>query len=213
MSTIEKSIDVHVPVRAVYNQWTQFEEFPRFMDGVRIVKQKDDKHLRWVANVSGTEEEWEAEISEQIPDKRVAWRSVDGAHNAGVVTFHYIDPNTTRVNLQMDYDPEGFSENVGDKLGFVTRRVMGDLERFKDFIEERGRATGGWRGEVVHLSDQEQPRGQVRPPGGRSDESTRSEQPMRSDAPAGARRADEPLREERGGASGQPPTRPEDPDR
>jgi uncharacterized membrane protein len=213
MSTIEKSIDVHVPVRAVYNQWTQFEEFPRFMDGVRIVKQKDDKHLRWVANVSGTEEEWEAEISEQIPDKRVAWRSVDGAHNAGVVTFHYIDPNTTRVNLQMDYDPEGFSENVGDKLGFVTRRVMGDLERFKHFIEERGRATGGWRGEVVHPSDQEQPRGQVRPPGGRSDESTRSEQPMRSDAPAGARRADEPLREERGGASGQPPTRPEDPDR
>ncbi len=213
MSTIEKSIDVHVPVRAVYNQWTQFEEFPRFMDGVRIVKQKDDKHLRWVANVSGTEEEWEAEISEQIPDKRVAWRSVDGAHNAGVVTFHYIDPNTTRVNLQMDYDPEGFSENVGDKLGFVTRRVMGDLERFKDFIEERGRATGGWRGEVVHPSDQEQPRGQVRPPGASREESTRSEQPMRSDAPAGARRADEPLRDERGGASGQPPTRPEDPDR
>ena len=213
MSTIEKSIDVHVPVRAAYNQWTQFEEFPRFMDGVRLVKQQDDTHLRWVANVSGTEEEWDAEISEQIPDKRIAWHSVDGAHNAGVVTFHYIDANTTRVNLQMDYDPEGFSENVGDKLGFVTRRVMGDLERFKDFIEERGRATGSWRGEVVHPSDQEQPRGQVRPPGDRSDESTRSEQPMRSDAPAGARRADEPLREERGGASGQPPTRPEDPDR
>jgi uncharacterized membrane protein len=153
VATIEKSINVDVPVEAVYNQWTQFEEFPEFMEGVEHVKQLDDRRLHWKANVGGKDEEWEAEISEQIPDKRIAWRATEGAENAGVVTFHYIDGNTTRVTLQMDYDPEGFSENVGDKLGFVTRRVEGDLERFKDFIERRGSETGGWRGEIKHRSD------------------------------------------------------------
>jgi uncharacterized membrane protein len=207
MSTIEKSIDVHVPVRTAYNQWTQFEEFPRFMEGVKVVKQKDDTRLRWVANISGNEEEWDAEISEQIPDKRVAWRSVDGARNAGVVTFHYIDANTTRVNLQMDYDPESFSEKVGDKLGFVTRRVMGDLERFKTFIEERGQETGAWRGEVVHPSDQEQPRTQVRSSSTRGDESMqRDNQPLRRD--------DTPMQREASRQDlDQRPSRPEDPDR
>ena len=154
MATIEKSIDVNVPVRTAYNQWTQFEEFPNFMEGVKEVRQQGDTHLLWRAEIAGKDEEWEAEISEQIPDKRVAWTSTEGdASNAGVVTFHYLDTNTCRVTLQMDYDPEGFTENLGDKLGFVSRRVSGDLELFKDFIEARGSETGAWRGEVEHKSD------------------------------------------------------------
>ncbi|MEX0781210.1 MAG: SRPBCC family protein [Dehalococcoidia bacterium] len=154
MDTIEKSIDVNVPVRTAYNQWTQFEDFPRFMEGVKEVRQLDDTTLRWKAEVAGKEKEWDAKISEQEPDKRVAWTSTGGADNAGVVTFHYIDANSCRVTLQMDYDPEGFTENVGDALGFVGRRVEGDLGRFKDFIEDRGGETGAWRGEVEHKSDQ-----------------------------------------------------------
>jgi uncharacterized membrane protein len=148
MSTVEKSIDVNVPIRTAYDQWTQFEEFPRFMEGVKSVTQTDDTHLRWVAEVGGQEKTWDAEISEQHPDERVAWTSTNGARNAGVVTFHRLDDSTTRVMLQMDVDPEGFVENVGDALGFLDRRVEGDLERFKEFIESRGVETGGWRGEV-----------------------------------------------------------------
>lgn len=148
MSTIEKSIDVHVPVRTAYNQWTQFESFPQFMEGVHEVKQLDDKRLHWKAEIAGKDEEWDAEITEQEPDMRVAWKSVTGANNAGVVTFHRLDANTTRVMLQLDYDPEGVVENVGDALGFVSRRVEGDLKRFKKFIESRGSATGAWRGEI-----------------------------------------------------------------
>lgn len=149
MSTIEKSIDVHVPVRTAYNQWTQFEEFPRFMEGIESVRQLDDTHLHFVANVGGRTKEWDAEITEQTPDQRIAWREVAGAPNAGVVTFHRIAADKTRVMLQLDYDPEGIVENVGDALGVVSSRVTGDLERFRDFIETRGRETGGWRGEVV----------------------------------------------------------------
>ena len=152
MATIEKSIDVNVPVRSVYNQWTQFEEFPRFMEGVESVKQMGDKFLHWEAKIGGKKEEWDAEISEQIPDKRVAWRATSGAENAGVVTFHYIQPEQTRVTLQLDYDPEGLTETIGDKLGFVSRRVEGDLERFKEFIETRGSETGAWRGEIENPS-------------------------------------------------------------
>ena len=148
MSTIERSIEVNVPVRTAYNQWTQFEEFPHFMEGVKEVRQTDDTHLLWVAEIAGKEEKWNAEITEQHPDHRIAWRSTSGADNAGVVTFHYIDENTTRVMLQMDYDPEGIVENVGDKLGVGGRRVEGDLERFKKFIEGRQVPTGAWRGEV-----------------------------------------------------------------
>jgi uncharacterized membrane protein len=148
MSNIEKSIDVAVPVRTAYNQWTQFEEFPRFMEGVQEVRQLDDKRLRWRASVGGTDKQWDAEITEQIPDERVAWRSVSGAENAGVVTFHHLAADRTRIMLQMEYDPEGITENVGDAMGVVSRRVTGDLERFKDFIESRGRETGAWRGEV-----------------------------------------------------------------
>ena len=148
MATIEKSIEVEVPVRTAYNQWTQFEEFPRFMEGVKQVQQVDDTRLHWIAEVAGKEEQWDARITEQKPDERVAWTSEGGARNAGVVTFHRLSDDKTRVMLQLDYEPEGVVESAGDMLGFVQRRVSGDLERFKEFIEERGRETGEWRGTV-----------------------------------------------------------------
>ena len=152
MATIEKSIEVNAPLRVVYNQWTQFEEFPRFMEGVEEVRQLDDKRLHWRAKVGGKTKEWDAEITEQRPDERIAWTSRGGAWNAGVVTFHRINDNRTKVMLQVDYDPEGVMENVGDALGVVSARVAGDLERFKEFIEARGRETGGWRGEIHRRS-------------------------------------------------------------
>ncbi|NLX11664.1 MAG: SRPBCC family protein [Chloroflexi bacterium] len=148
MASAEKSIDINLPVRTVYNQWTQFEQFPHFMEGVEEVRQLDDKRLQWRAEIMGREETWTAEIDEQIPDKRIAWHSLSGAHNAGVVTFHYLDEHTTRVMLQMEYEPEGPIEKAGDLLGFVSRRVEGDLKRFKEFIEERGAETGAWRGTI-----------------------------------------------------------------
>ena len=148
MSTIQESVDVRVPVRAAYDQWTQFEEFPRFMEGVESVTQTDDTHLRWVATIDGVHREWEAEIAEQHPDERVAWRSTDGATNAGAVTFHRLDEEQTRVMLQLEFEPQGVAEQVGDKLGFVRRQAKGDLERFKDFIEGQASPTGGWRGDV-----------------------------------------------------------------
>jgi uncharacterized membrane protein len=137
-----------VPVRTAYNQWTQFEEFPRFMEGVEEVRQLDDKRLVWRATIAGKTEEWNAEIDEQTPDERVAWHATTGAGNAGVVTFHYLEPSKTRVMLQLEYEPEGLVENVGSALGVVERRVAGDLERFKEFIESRGAETGAWRGEI-----------------------------------------------------------------
>ena len=148
MANIEQSIDVDVPVSTAYNQWTQFEEFPRFMEGVREVRQLDDKRLQWRAEVGGRDKEWYAEITEQKPDMRIAWRSTSGARNAGVVTFHRLSDSRTRVMLQIEYDPEGAVENVGDAVGVVSARIRGDLERFKEFIESRGRETGGWRGEI-----------------------------------------------------------------
>jgi len=148
MASVVESIDVKVPVSTAYNQWTQFEDFPHFMEGVKSVTQTDDTHLHWVAEIGGAEKEWDAEISEQTPDQRVAWNATSGAENAGVVTFHRIDDETSRVTLQMDVDPEGLVENVGTALGFLDRRVKGDLERFKEFIESRGSETGAWRGEV-----------------------------------------------------------------
>ncbi len=148
MSSIEKSIEVNVPLRTAYNQWTQFEEFPMFMQGVDEVRQLDNKRLYWRAEVGGKDKEWEAEIVEQTPDQRVAWQSVTGAPNRGVVTFQSLDANRTQVTLQMDYEPEGLIESVGNALGFVSGRVQGDLERFKEYIESRGTETGAWRGEV-----------------------------------------------------------------
>jgi uncharacterized membrane protein len=148
MSTIEQSIDVNVPVRTAYNQWTQFEEFPRFMEGVEAVRQLDQQRLHWRANIGGRVEEWEALITEQHPDERIAWKNTTGATNAGVVTFHRLSDAKTRVMLQMEYEPQGVVENLGDMLGVVSRRVANDLERFKEFIEARGQETGAWRGEV-----------------------------------------------------------------
>jgi uncharacterized membrane protein len=148
MSKILEAVDVEVPVRTAYDQWTQFETFPEFMDAVKSVRQLDDRTLEWVADVAGREKRWEATITEQEPDKRIAWTSTEGAHNAGVVTFHRIDDGTSRVTLQLDVDPEGPVENVGDVLGLVSRQVKGDMKRFKEFIEARGRETGAWRGSV-----------------------------------------------------------------
>jgi len=148
MSSIEKSIEVNVPVRTAYNQWTQFEEFPQFMEGVKEVKQLDDKRLHWKAEIAGQEKEWNAEITEQTPDQRIAWTSRGGAPNGGVVTFHRLSDATSKIMLQLEYDPQGFVENVGDVLGVVSSRVQGDLERFKQFIEKRGRETGAWRGQA-----------------------------------------------------------------
>jgi uncharacterized membrane protein len=147
MSTIEQSIEVEAPLDTVYNQWTQFEEFPRFMDGVEQVTQLDETHLHWVAEFGGSRHEWDAEITEQRPDERVAWRNTDGKENAGAVTFHRLGDQATRVMVQMDFVPEGIKEKLGDALGAPDRRVKGDLERFKQLVEEHG-ASGAWRGEV-----------------------------------------------------------------
>jgi uncharacterized membrane protein len=148
MSTIEESIEVQAPLDTVYNQWTQFEEFPQFMDGVEEVRQLDDKHLHWVAAFGGSRHEWDAEITEQKPDERVAWRNTDGKENAGVVTFHRLDPEHTRVMVQLDFVPEGVKEKLGDALGAPDRRVQGDLKRFKELVESRGGESGAWRGEI-----------------------------------------------------------------
>ncbi|MGW1772050.1 SRPBCC family protein [Streptomyces sp. NPDC002104] len=149
MSKVEESVEVDVPVRTAYNQWTQFDSFPQFMEGVERIDQRTDTMTHWVTKVAGVEREFEAEITEQIPDERVAWTTLAGeVKQAGVVTFHRLDDARCKVMLQLDYDPEGFAENVGDKLGFVKRRVSGDLKRFKEYIEDRGRETGSWRGEV-----------------------------------------------------------------
>ena len=151
MATKEKSIDVEAPVSTLYNQWTQFEEFPQFMEGVEQVTQLDDQRLHWVANVGGQRKEWYARITEQVPDERIAWTSEGGTFTSGVVRFHRLDENRARVMLQMEYDPESIVEEVGDKLGFVTRRVERDLKRFKEFIESRGVETGAWRGKIERL--------------------------------------------------------------
>jgi uncharacterized membrane protein len=152
MSTIEKSIDVNVPARTAYNQWTQFEQFPRFMDGVLEVRQIDDKHLHWRTIIGGKEKNFDAEITEQIPDKRIAWRSRSGALNAGVVTFHPINDQMSRIMLQMEYEPEGVVEKSGDMLGVTSRRIEGDLRRFKEYLEARGNETGAWRGKIERPS-------------------------------------------------------------
>lgn len=148
MSTVQKSIDVNVPVSTAYNQWTQFEEFPRFMEGVKEVRQLDDKRLHWKTQIAGKEEDFDATIDQQVPDQRIAWHSTMGPKQGGVVTFHRLGDNKTRVMLQMEYDPQGFVEKAGDMLGAVSMRIQGDLERFKKFIESRGIETGAWRGEI-----------------------------------------------------------------
>lgn len=148
MPTIAKSIDVNVPAQVAYNQWTQFEEFPRFMEGVLEVTQLDENHTHWRTNIGGKEKDFDAEITEQIPDKRIAWCSRSGAPNAGVVTFHHLNDQMSRIMLQMEYEPEGVVEKSGDLLGVTSRRIEGDLKRFKEYVEARLKATGGWRGTI-----------------------------------------------------------------
>ena len=149
MSVIEKSIEINVPVKTAYNQWTQFEEFPRFMEGVEQVRQIDDKHLHWRASIGGKQKEWDAVITEQIPDQRIAWMSQEGSKNRGVVTFSPLSENKSKLNLRLEYETEGAVEKTGDTIGVVSGRVEGDLQRFKDFIESRGQETGAWRGKVA----------------------------------------------------------------
>jgi uncharacterized membrane protein len=148
MTEIQQHVDVNCPVRTVYDQYTQFEQFPQFMDGVEQVRQLDDRTLHWVVDIAGSRREFDAQITEQIPDKRIAWKAIDGKTQAGVVTFHRLDDARTRVNLQMSYDAEGFAENAADVLGIISSRVKGDLERFKEFVESRGGETGAWRGHI-----------------------------------------------------------------
>ncbi len=148
MSRFEHTIDVDVPVNVAYDQWTQFESFPSFMDGVQSVQQIDDRTLAWTAKIAGQERSWTAIITDQTPDERIAWKAIDGADNAGAVLFDAIDEGSCRITLRMDVEPDGLVETAGDALGFLERRTREDLERFKAFIEERGSATGAWEGEI-----------------------------------------------------------------
>jgi uncharacterized membrane protein len=148
MAPVEKSVEVEVPVTVAYNQWTQFEEFPKFMEGVEEVQQIDDTHLRWRAEIGGQQREWEAEITEQIPDQKIAWQSTSGKRNAGVVTFAPAGDNRTRVSLSMDVETEGVIEKAGEKMGVIDTQVEEDLGRFKNLIESMGVETGAWRGTV-----------------------------------------------------------------
>jgi uncharacterized membrane protein len=148
VASITKDIDVAVPVRTAYNQWTQFETFPHFMEGVKEVRQLDDKRLEWRAEIGGQEETWEAEIVEQVPDRKIAWRSVSGTPTAGTVLFEPIDDGHTRIMLTMEYEPQGLTESIGSALGFDDRKVDGDLKRFKTLVESRGVEAGGYRGEI-----------------------------------------------------------------
>ena len=148
-SSVEESIVVNVPVNTAYNQWTQFEEFPKFMDSVQDVKQLDDTHLHWRASIAGRIKEWDSEITEQIPDQRIAWRSTSGARNSGVVTFHKISDSRTRVVLHVEFEPETVTEKIGDAVGGVKLTAKANLKRFKDLIEGRGVETGAWRGTVT----------------------------------------------------------------
>ena len=148
MSRTQKSIEVDLPISTVYNQWTQFEDFPHFMEGVERVTQLDDRRLHWVAEIAGAREEWDAEIVDQEPDRRISWRSTSGTTNAGVVAFQPLGPSSTRVTLDLDVEPEGLKEKAGEKLGFVSKQVEGDLKRFKEFIESRNVETGAWRGSI-----------------------------------------------------------------
>jgi uncharacterized membrane protein len=148
METLEESIEVEAPVTATYNQWTQFEDFPRFMEGVESVTQLDDKRVHWVAEVAGKRKEWDAEITRQVPDREIDWVGLGDPDNRGRIVFEALDGDTSKVTMMLDYDPEGIVEEIGDALGLVKRRVRGDMERFKEFIEARGQETGGWRGRI-----------------------------------------------------------------
>ena len=148
MPKIEQSIEIDVPVSTAYNQWTQFEEFPMFMEGIDEVRQVDNTHLHWVASVGGQREEWDAEITEQHPDRRIAWRAIGGKQNSGAVTFEALGPQRTRIDVEFEWESEGMLEKLGSAVGQDDRQVKSDLERFKELVESRGVASGAWRGEV-----------------------------------------------------------------
>ncbi len=152
MASVTKSVDVHVPIATAYNQWTQFETFPQFMGGVDEVQQVDDRHLHWKVTVGGQSREFDAEVTEQHPEERVAWKSTDGKTHAGVVTFHKLDDDETRVTVQLDWEPDGLVEKAGAVVGIDDHQVSGDLDRFKKFIESRATETGAWRGDVPRES-------------------------------------------------------------
>jgi uncharacterized membrane protein len=183
MDHVEKCIEVEAPVSMVYNQWTQFEEFPRFMEGVERVEQLDEKRLRWCAEIGGKVVEWDAEIFEQIPDKRVAWRSITGALNTGMVNFEPLGPNRTKIWLKVNYKPEGAMEKIGSALGVISQRIEGDLERFKEFIESRGSETGAWRGQIegrhVESAPNQQGSAETMPRSQRQTTSTEIPSPLR----------------------------------
>ena len=148
MATVKESIEADVPVSTAYNQWTQFEEFPRFMEGVESVTQIDDTHLRWVAEVGGKRREWNAEIVDQLPDQKIAWRATDGNGPNGIVEFEPLGQDKTLIAVEMAYEAEGLTEQLGSAVGIDSRQVKSDLERFKQLIESRGVESGAWRGEV-----------------------------------------------------------------
>jgi uncharacterized membrane protein len=152
METIKETIEVNVPVRTAYNQWTQFAEFPKFMDGVESVTQVDDTHLLWAANVGGAGREWEAEIVEQVPDQKIAWRATSGNGPNGLVTFEVLGADTTLITVEMSYETEGLMEQLGAKVGLDSRQVASDLNRFKQLVETTSAATGAWRG-AVHAGE------------------------------------------------------------
>jgi uncharacterized membrane protein len=153
VASVQESVDVDVPIRVAYDQWTQFESFPQFMGGVESITQIDDTHVHWVTNIDGVKREFDTEITEQHPEERVAWASTGGdTKQAGVVTFHRLDDAKTRVMIQIDWDPEGLLEKAGAALGFDDRQVKADAKKFKEFIESRGSETGAWRGDVQRPS-------------------------------------------------------------
>ena len=149
MATIERSVEVQVPLSTAYNQWTQFEDFPHFMKDVEEVRQVDDTHLHWRAVIAGKPVEWDAEITTQIPDRRISWRSTSGPPNSGAVTFDRVTDNRTRITLRMSYRAPGLAEKIGDALGVVRMELSGNLHRFADFVQSRQRETGAWRGTVT----------------------------------------------------------------
>jgi uncharacterized protein (TIGR02271 family) len=191
MGVSSHSIEVNAPLRAVYNQWTQFEEFPHFVEGVEEVRQEGEKQLFWKAKIAGRVKGWEAEITNQVPDQRIAWESIEGSTNSGTITFDAISADWTRVNATIGYEPEGLLEKTGDALGIPSGRIEGDLKRFRDYVEQRGRETGGWRGEI---GEGDSPDLGLRPTADSRSEGMTA-QPYRAEHEVSETTADAPIRE------------------